>query len=195
MKVLGINGSHRKESTTRFFLQKALDVCEKEGLETELLELHDKEITSCTVCGLCASKFECSIKDGMTKLYEKMATADAIILSSPSYYGMVSGKLKNMFDRSLPLRRNGMKLSGKVVGAISNGASRNGGQEFVCSQILKWGGLQEMIAVADKKSAHFGGIAWVPRGSRPEDDKIGIETSENLGLKIAETLKKMKVTE
>jgi len=190
MKVLGICGSHRKESNSLFFLRKALDACEKEGFETEVIELYDKEINSCTVCNLCAARFECSIKDDMQAIYGKMMEADAVILASPAYYAMVSGKLKNFMDRTLPLRRNGMKLSGKLCGAISVGASRNGGQEFVCGQILRWGGLHEMLPVTDKGTSHFGGIGWVPRGTKPEDDKIGTETCENLGKKIVEVLKK-----
>lgn len=190
MKVLGICGSHRKESNSLFLLKKALDVCDKAGFETEVFELYDKEINPCTVCNLCATKFECSQKDDMQSIYRKMVEADAIILASPAYYAMVSGKLKNFMDRTLPLRRNGMKLAGKLCGAISVGASRNGGQELVCNQITTWGGLHEMLAVTDKGTSHFGGIGWVPRGSLPEDDKIGIETCENLGRKIAETLKR-----
>ncbi len=189
MKVLGICGSHRKESTTMFFLKKALEVCEKAGLETDAITLHDKEIKPCIVCDLCKTKYDCSIKDDMAGIRHKMESADAIIIASPAYYACVTGKTKNMFDRSLPLRRNGSKLSNKVGGAISVGASRNGGQELVCKQILTWFGLQGMIAVTDKGTAHFGGIGWVPRGKTAEDDKIGIETCENLGSKIVEVLK------
>jgi multimeric flavodoxin WrbA len=192
MKVLGICGSHRKESNSHFFLSKALAVCEQHGLETELVTLFDKEIGECTVCEVCRTKFECPIKDGMQDIYERLMAADAIIIASPAYFGMVSGKLKSLFDRSLPLRRQGMKLSNKVGGAISVGASRNGGQEHVCRQILAWMGLHEMISVTDKGTAHFGGIGWVPRGTKPEDDKTGIETSENLGKKIAEVLMLIK---
>jgi len=190
MKVLGICGSHRKDGATSFFLKKGMEVCENKGLETEIIELADMKINPCTVCNLCKEKFDCSLKDGMQKIYESMLSADAIIIASPAYFAMVSGKLKNMFDRSLPLRRNGMKLSGKVGGAISVGASRNGGQELVCRQITGWMGLHGMVTVTDRETAHFGGIGWVPRGSGPEEDKIGMETCENLGLKIAETLAK-----
>jgi len=188
MKVLGINGSHRKESSTEFFLKKALKICENEGHQTEMISLHDKEIKHCTVCNLCSTKFACPQKDDMWPLIDKMAAADAIIIATPTYFASVSGKLKNFFDRSLPLRRNGMKLKNKVGGAIASGASRNGGQEIACQQIISWMHLQEMVTVVDAGTAHFGGIAWVPRGSMPEDDKIGIETSESLGRKIAEVL-------
>jgi multimeric flavodoxin WrbA len=190
MKVLGICGSHRKESTTKAFLQKALVACEKEGIETELIELSGRKIGNCVVCDLCKTKFECSQKDDMQALCKKLETADAIIIASPTYFGMVSGKVKSMFDRSLPLRRNGMRLSGKIGGAIAVGASRNGGQELVCHQIQNWMLLHEMVVVSDKETAHFGGIGWVPRGSKPEDDRIGMETCGNLGRKIAEVLRK-----
>ena len=192
MKVLGINGSHRKESTTLFFLRKALSVCEKEGLETEVIELWDKEIKPCTVCNVCKTKFECLIQDDMQEIYRKIKSVDAIIIASPVYFSLVSGKLKNLIDRSLPLRRSGFKLRNMVGGAITVGASRNGGQEHVCSQITAWMLHHEMIVVADKETAHYGGIGWVPKGSEPEEDKTGIETCENLGKKICEVLKLIK---
>lgn len=192
MKVLGICGSHRQESTTMFFLQKALSVCEREGLETETITLYDREIKPCVVCDLCKKKYDCSQKDGMEEILTKMESADAMIIASPAYFSCVSGKTKNMFDRSLPLWRNGFRLRNKVGGAISVGASRNGGQELVCRQILTWMGLHEMIVVTDKGTAHFGGIGWVPRGTKPKEDKTGIETCENLGSKIAEVLKLIK---
>ena len=192
MKVLGICGSHRKESTTQFFLQKALEICKKEGFQTELVTLFDKKIGECNVCELCKTKYDCSIKDDMQTIYKKMESADAIIIASPTYYAMVSGRIKNLFDRSLPLRRQGMKLRNKVGGAIAVGASRDGGQELVCQQILSWMSFQEMLPVTDRGTAHFGGTCWVPRGSRPEDDRIGIESCENLGRRIAEVLRLIK---
>jgi multimeric flavodoxin WrbA len=190
MKVLGICGSHRKESTTLFFLKKALEACEKEGLDTEVITLYDKDIKPCTACDYCKKHFECSQHDDMQAIYEKMAGVDALIVASPVYFGLVSGRMKDFFERTFPLRRNGRLLSKTIGGAIAVGASRNGGQELVCQQIMNWMHLHEMITVADKHTAHFGGIGWVPRGSKPEDDKIGIETCENLGRKIAEVLKK-----
>ena len=189
MKVLGICGSHKEKSTTLVFLERALGACRKQGLGTEVLVLFDKEIKPCVVCDLCKTKYDCSIHDDMGAIRSKMESADAIIMASPVYFGSVSGKMKNLFDRSLPMRRQGFRLSNKVGGAISVGASRNGGQELVCKQILTWFGLHEMVSVTDKKTAHLGGIGWVKRGSKPEDDVIGLETCENLGLKIAEVLK------
>jgi len=192
MKVLGINGSHRKESTTKFFLERALAVCQKEGLETEVTELYDKRLEYCRHCNHCRDNpGECSIKDDVPGIFQKMRESDAIILASPTYFASVSGKIKTLMDRSITLRRDNYALKNKIGGGITIGASRNGGQELALNQIINFFLLQEMLPVADKTTAHFGGIAWIPGGSKPEEDAIGIETCENLGRKIAEVLKLM----
>ena len=67
-------------------------------------------------------------KGGLTIL-EKMIKAHGLIIGSPTYFASISGKLKALFDRTLPLRRDNFKLKGKVGGAIAVGGSRNGGQE------------------------------------------------------------------
>jgi multimeric flavodoxin WrbA len=173
-----------------FFLKKALDVIRKKDVYTEIITLFDKDIKPCIVCDKCKTRYMCSQSDDVMKIYKKLVAADAIIMASPAYYAMVSGRMKNFMDRSLPVRRNGMKLSGKIGGAISVGASRNGGQELVCQQIKTWMGLHEMLTVTDKDTAHFGGIAWAERGKDPSRDRIGVQTCENLGKKILESLKK-----
>ncbi len=192
MKVLGICGSHREHSATMFFLKRALREIEKAHIDTEAVTLYDKDLRPCVACNKCGASYDCTLKDDAADICGKMASAAGVIIASPSYFSMVSGKVKTLFDRSLPLRRNGMKLSGKAIGAIAVGASRNGGQEHVCAEILRWGGLHEMVAVTDEGTAHFGGIGWVPRGSEPKDDRIGIETCENMGRKMAATLKRMR---
>ncbi len=52
--------------------------------------------------------------------------------------------------------------------------------------------LHEMIIVADRKTAHFGGIAV---GRDPGDvlkDKLGISTVENLANRVFDVTKEMK---
>jgi len=94
-----------------------------------------------------------------------------------------------LMDRTLPLRRQGMKLRNKIGGAIAIGASRNGGQEHVCSAIHNFMLLHEMVVVSDTITAHFGGIAV---GGHEENavslDEKGLETVRNLGRRIADLL-------
>jgi len=194
MKIIGISGSLRKGGNTSILVNKALSVCEENGLKTEFVSLADFKIEHCNDCGHCVKEnnFLCSIKDDAQKIFKKMIESEAIIIGSPTYFASVSGKLKAFFDRTLPLRRNNFQLRGKIGGAIAVGGSRNGGQEFVIREIQNWMFLQEMVVVADKETAHFGAICVGRKAGDVLKDEIGLKTVENLALKILETLKRIK---
>ena len=190
MKVLGISGTHRAEGNTDLLVKKALEVCKDNGHETEFISLSNKKIEFCTHCDICKeSPYTCSIADDVAEILEKMKNSNAIIIGSPTYFASVSGRLKALFDRTLPLRRNNLQLSGKPGGAIAIGGSRNGGQEFTTNQIRNWMLLHEMLVVADKATAHFGGIAVGRNPGDALEDETGLRTVENLALKICDVLK------
>lgn len=187
MKVLGICGSPRN-ANTEIALKEALAEVKKQGIKTETVLLREKNVSFCTHCNSCKDR-PCPINDDMPIILKKMAEADGIIVASPTYFADVSAQLKALMDRTLPLRRQGMKLKNKVGGAIAIGASRNGGQEFVCSTIQRWMLLHEMIIVSDAGTAHFGGIGLGSSSNLrriKKEDSEGLETIKNLGKKIAE---------
>ncbi len=189
MRVLGICGSHRGGKSTEYYLKRALARCAEAGLEIETLFLHGLKIEPCDVCEGCKSGEGCVKRDDARAVMDAMERADAIILASPTYFAAVSGKVKNLMDRTLSLRRKKFALDNKVGGAIAVGASRNGGQELVCQQVHNWMLLHGMVVAADSKpTAHFGGIGVCARGADPAEDKTGIETAENLGRKVAEVV-------
>jgi multimeric flavodoxin WrbA len=192
--VLGISGSPRKDGNTSTLVRKALSACKSRGAEMQFIELAGREIKYCTDCNTCVEEngYKCPKKDDVEQILESMKKADAIIVGSPTYFASVSGQLKTLFDRTLPLRRNGMALAGKVGGAISVGGSRNGGQENVVRDIQNWMLVHEMVVVSDKRTAHFGGIS-VARGiGDAGKDETGLATAENLGTKVYETVSRMK---
>lgn len=184
-------GSHRHGNTEQL-VKKALEVCREKNLETEYVALADLKLEYCTDCGACKKTLTCPLKDDVMDILKKMINTDGIIIGSPTYFGGVSGKLKALFDRTLPLRRQGNLLKDKIGGAIAVGGSRNGGQENVIQQIHLWMLIQEMTVVGDKKTAHFGGIAVARNLGDALKDEAGVETVVNLALKVAETLERMK---
>ena len=189
-RVLGISGSPRKGNTD-IMVKKALGICKDNGLETDFVSLSDFDILYCDDCNFCSTTYGCNKEDDVEKILEKMEIADTIIVGSPTYFGSVSGKLKSLFDRTLPMRRHNFKLSGKIGGAVAVGGSRNGGQEFTIQTIHHWMLINEMLVISDKKTAHFGGIAV---GRNPGDvleDKSGMETVKNLGENIVEISKRV----
>ncbi|ODS40998.1 hypothetical protein BEH94_10555 [Candidatus Altiarchaeales archaeon WOR_SM1_SCG] len=191
MKVLGIDGSPREgKGNTEIVVRKALDVCKGNGLETEFVAISDLKVEYCDHCNDCLTEPKCSKDDDVESILERMEEADAIIIGSPTYFGSVPGKLKSLLDRTVVLRRHGLKLSGKIGGAIVVGGSRNGGQEFTIMTIRNWMLMQEMLVVGDKETAHFGGICVGRKRGEVLGDKEGIKTVENLGKKMVEVLKR-----
>ena len=189
MSVLGICGSPRKGGNTEIALKETMKVFEERGVETETILLCEKDIRYCVHCNTCLTD-PCPIQDDVPEILEKMVSSDGIVIASPVYHSDVTAQLKALFDRTLPLRRQGRKLKNKVGGAIAVAQARNGGQEITCSQIHKWMLFQEMIVAVDLNTTHFGGTV---QGDRikldaAKDDEIGLETCRNLALRMIELM-------
>lgn len=186
VKVVGIMGSPRKNSNTEILLKKALEAAEDAGAETEIINLGTAEIEPCIACDICKSTGECAIYDDMREITRKLENAQGIIIGSPVYFGNVTSQMKMFMDRSRPLRID-FKLRDKVAGAISVGASRNGGQETTISAIHEFLLIHDAIIVGDgAPMAHYGGTGVGGTAGDIQEDQMGLETSSNLGRRIAE---------
>lgn len=130
MKILAINGSHRKGKNTADLLNLVLEEAAVLGASTELLELTDYNIKLCRSCNKCLGSTQCSITDDdMSSIGEKLLEADGIVLGSPVYWSNVSTLMKNFMDRSRYLHMVQNLLAGKFGAAVTNAGLRNGGQE------------------------------------------------------------------
>jgi multimeric flavodoxin WrbA len=106
MKIIGINGSPRKEWNTAELIKKALEGAKSEGAETELIHLYDLEYKGCKSCFACKTKGSksygrCNVKDDLTAVFEKIESADALILGSPIYFGVVTGEMRSFMERMI----------------------------------------------------------------------------------------------
>ncbi|WP_455644760.1 flavodoxin family protein [Methanosphaera sp.] len=176
MKVIGIVGSPRSNGNTEFLVKTALDKINEENIDVELITLHDKNINFCIGCDECKKTNKCIINDDMNELTQKVKDADGVIMSSPVYFGDMTGLAKTFIDRLRPLR-NIHAFKNTVCGAISTGGFRNGGQESTIASIHDFFLIQGGIIVGDDRpTAHYGGTGV---GNTSEDD-VGITTSINL---------------
>lgn len=195
-KIIGICGSpKKKDSTTMYSLEKALEACREEGFETEIISLSDNKFYGCSDCGYCRDKVDCSQKDDFTTNILPVLNDDSIagiIFASPVYFGGVTGQMKTLMDRSVLFRRNGFMWEKLVAGALTVGRSRNGGQELAAMDIVKNCLIQGMTVVPDASpTSHFGGNLWSGKPEGIEQDKIGIQTAVNLGKRVGMTAKKL----
>lgn len=104
MKVIAVNGSPRKNWNTAMLLKKALEGAALQGAETELVNLYDCNYKGCISCFACklkggASYGRCALNDDLTPILEKIEEADALIVGSPIYFGMVTGETRSFLER------------------------------------------------------------------------------------------------
>ncbi len=99
MKIIGIDGSPRKNGNTEKLVKKVLAGAEEAGGKTEFLKLADLSINYCQGCGTCRSTGECVIKDDMDRVVDSIQQSDVIVLGSPVYAWQVSGNTKVFMDR------------------------------------------------------------------------------------------------
>lgn len=155
MKILAINGSHRKGKNTAMMLKLVLQEAESLGVETELIELSELKIKPCSACNHCLRTPECSLQDDMQGLAAKMRNAEGIVLGSPVYFGNVTGLMKNFMDRTRHLHMCENLLEGRIGGAVAIAGLRNGGQELTL-QILERFLQAHGLILADGRGSHEG---------------------------------------
>ena len=152
MKIIGICGSPRK-GNTEWMLGKLFEELSLGGAETEMLLLRKMDIQMCRGCLACEKggrerKGDCVIKDDMATVYPKMLAADAIVLATPGYMGLLSGRLKNFLDRTCAVwpRLEGKRLAGLAVAEESVGQSIQN-LKFYASYIkFRWVGSVTALA-------------------------------------------------
>jgi len=104
MKLLAFNGSPRKKWNTAQLLNQALKGAESEGAKTRLYHLYDLDFKGCVSCFACKraggkSYGHCAVKDDLKPVFEKIESADAILIGSPIYLGMTTGVTRCFLER------------------------------------------------------------------------------------------------
>jgi len=118
MKILAINGSHRKGNTD-FMIDIILKVAKGEHIR-----LREKDIQFCSGGDYCCPMtFKCDKRDDMSDIYKKLELADIIILASPCYFFNVTARMKNFMDRCNPYYFS-KKLKGKKFFLITVGGHK-----------------------------------------------------------------------
>jgi len=111
LRILGIGASPRRSSFNDVLLDSALDAAAAAGASTEKIILNELDFRPCQDCSGCSKTGICVLKDGLTPVYDKLASADAIIVASPIFFGSVTAQLKMFIDRlqAVWVARGGLK--------------------------------------------------------------------------------------
>ena len=187
MKVLAISGSPRPEGNTRLLLQEALKALEAQGIATEYLSLHGKQVLPCRACLKCAeNKNRCAQEDDFMPIYEAMAAADGLIVGSPVYFGSATPNLMALLDRAGYVARQGDNPFARKVGTPIV-VARRAGVNFTYAQLQFWFCIMGMVT----PGATYWPIAYGLKPGEVAQDAEGIKTVQNLAENMAWLLKKL----
>jgi len=190
MKVVGFNGSPRKEGNTSIAIKTVFKALKSEGIETEMVHIAKTPIYGCKACGNCKKTGEgfCSVdSDILNDCIKKMYESDGVIIGSPVYFGSVTPQTKSLIDRGGYCARNGGYLLKRKVCAGVIAVRRQGAVETL-HQINNLFLVNQAIIPCS--------IYWNMGIGREEgeilDDEEGINTFRILGENMAWLLKKIK---
>ncbi len=100
MKIIIINGSHRKNGSTALILNELFQELKKyDDVDVQFIHVADLSLNYCVGCGTCYRLGKCIYRDDVEVLSSDIASADGIILGSPTYASNVSAQMKTIIDR------------------------------------------------------------------------------------------------
>jgi len=180
-KVLLINGSPHSNGCTYTALAEVAEQLNKDGIETEIIQVGNKEIRGCISCGTCMKNGKCVFDDMVNEVAAKFEEADGLVVGSPVYYGSPNGTLIAFLDRLFYSTRfpKNMKVGASVV------SCRRGGNTATFDVLNKYFPISGMPIAA---STYWNQV----HGFSAEDvkkDLEGLQTMRNLARNMAFLIK------
>jgi multimeric flavodoxin WrbA len=187
MKVLAFNGSPKKEGNTWHAIRMVTAELEKEGIETEIIQVGNRPISGCIACNQCAKNKneQCVLPDDQVNQWlQQMKQADGILLGSPVHFSAMAGTMKSFLDRAFYVSSANGNLLRHKVGAALVAVRRSGGLPTF-DQLNNYLNYSEMLIPTSNY--------WnVIHGARPGEvigDEEGAQIMRVLGKNMAWLLK------
>lgn len=184
--LLGIACSPRKGKTTATSVKTALEAAAKlhSNVKTELIDLGGLALPGWNGTGRFPED------DFTTVVLPRLRNPKlaGLIIGSPVYFRNMSSLCMAFLERLAVLRKPKLLLADKVVGALSVGGYRHGGQEMVIQQIHAGMLCHEVTLVGGKPGAHQGATLWNAFKDDITKDEFGMATARQLGTRVAEAI-------
>ena len=181
MKVLIINGSPRANGNTSIALKEMEQVFNAEGVETEILQIGNRDIRSCVACGACMQKGACVFDDLVNETAPKFEACDGLVVGSPVYYASANATLiafltrlfySTHFDKT-------MKVGASVV------CARRGGLSSTFDELNKFFTISGMPVAS---SQYWNSIHGRDAGQAVQDEE-GLQTMRTLAKNMTFLMK------
>lgn len=99
-KIVVLLGSPRKGGNTDLLVRRFVEGASLRN-EVEVVSVTDYEVRPCLGCDACFGKAgnPCRQQDDMSLIYDKLSSADVLVVASPVYFYGISAQLKAVIDR------------------------------------------------------------------------------------------------
>lgn len=182
MNVLLINGSPHREGNTFIALSEVARSLEAEGIGTDIVWIGTKPVPGCIACGKCAREGRCAFNDeAYQAVYEKLASADALVVGSPVYFAGPNGSLCALLDRLFS--SCSARLAYKPAAAVV--VCRRGGASAAFDRLNKYFTISNMPVVS---SQYWNSVHGRQPGEASQDEE-GLQIMRVLGRNMARMLK------
>ena len=181
MKVLLLNGSPRRGGNTSIALEEMVRIFEAEGIETETIQVGNKDIRGCIACGGCAAKGKCVFDDLVNEIAPKFQECDGLVVGSPVYYASANATLVALLTRLFYSTHfdKTMKVGASVV------AARRGGLSSTFDELNKFFTISGMPIAS---SQYWNSIHGREPGQAVQDEE-GMQTMRTLAKNMAFLMK------
>jgi multimeric flavodoxin WrbA len=189
MYVVAISGSARREGNTALLLKRVLAVLEREGMQTELVQLAGETVGGCTACLRCrqAKDGQCHGRnDAINRCIALMARADGILIGSPVYFSDLSTETKALIDRAGYVGMANDFLYRRKVGAAVV-AVRRGGAVHAFDSINHFFLISQMII----PGSSYWNMGFGREKGEAAQDAEGLRTMDTLGENMAWLLQQL----
>ena len=185
-KVLLVNGSPRPDGNTFCCLKEIETQLQKHGLETEIVQIGRQPVRMCINCGGCRRNngAGCVFDDDMcSAITQKMATADALIVGTPVYYGQPNGGILSLMQRLF--FSAGHLVQNKPAAALA--VCRRGGATATLQTMNMMFEMMNMPVV----TSQYWNIAYGAGKGEVKLDTEGMQTMRTLATNMAFLLQKI----
>lgn len=177
MKILMLNGSPRANGNTALALGEMEKVFAAEGLETELIQVGNRDIRSCIACNRCGELGRCVFDDLVNEIAPKFEACDGLVVGSPVYYASANATLVALLTRlfySTPFDKT-MKVGACVASA------RRGGLTATFDELNKFFTISGMPVAS---SQYWNGVHGAQPGEAAGDAE-GLQTMRTLARNMS----------
>ena len=187
MKILIINGSPRIDGNTTIAINELIKTFDKEEIETEIVQIGNKDIRGCVACYKCYETGKCVFNDLVNEVALKLKEADGLIIASPVYYAQANGTLVSFIQRLFFSTSRTIDKTMKVGASIT--ICRRGGASATFDELNKYFTISNMPVVS---SQYWNSVHGLVQGQAAQDLE-GLQTMRTLAKNMVFLIKSIQL--